>query len=266
MRGFEAFKETSFVVTDSYSHSFEWQKYGLKLHIPKGTVSAEHTECRVNIKVGLAGQFSIPDELQLVSCIYWLSCPQKFMKPVTLEIEHCASLQDSSQSSSLQFIVAKCSQAELPYQFRALEKGTFVPRSSYGSIQISQFSFFGIGILKRFLSLQHYCGAVYYIRKDVNKWHVDFVITSSLSVSLTVSQHIWHIISLYIDAFYLFIFGSDIVLQAMWDVYSSLNAVSGPDLEVEFETDNISLSIPEDGICLQNGWTIKPLVPPVVSF
>ena len=123
LRGFEAFKETSFVVTDS--HSFEWQKYGFKLHIPKGTVSAEHTECRVNIKVGLAGQFSIPDELQLVSCIYWLSCPQKFMKPVTLEIEHCASLQDSSQSSSLQFIVAKCSQAELPYQFRALEKGTF---------------------------------------------------------------------------------------------------------------------------------------------
>ena len=191
LRGFEAFKETSLVVTDSYSHSFEWQKYGLKLHIPKGTVSAEHTECRVNIKVGLAGQFSIPDELQLVSCIYWLSCPQKFMKPITLEIEHCASLQDSSQSSCLQFIVAKCSQAELPYQFRALEKGTFVPRSSYGSIQISQFSFFGIGILKRFLSLQHYCGAVYYIRKDVNKWHVDFVITSSLSVSLTVSQHIW---------------------------------------------------------------------------
>ena len=125
LRGFEAFKETSLVVTDSYSHSFEWQKYGLKLHIPKGTVSAEHTECRVNIKVGLAGQFSIPDELQLVSCIYWLSCPQKFMKPITLEIEHCASLQDSSQSSCLQFIVAKCSQAELPYQFRALEKGTF---------------------------------------------------------------------------------------------------------------------------------------------
>ena len=75
LRGFEAFKETSFVVTDSHSHSFEWQKYGLKLHIPKGTVSAEHTECRVNIKVGLAGQFSIPDDLQLVSCIYWLTVP-----------------------------------------------------------------------------------------------------------------------------------------------------------------------------------------------
>ena len=193
LRGFEAFKKTCFVVTDSHAHSFEWQKYGLKLHIPKGAVSAEQTECRVNIKVGLAGQFNIPDELQLVSCIYWLSCPQKFMKPVTLEIQHCASLQDSSQSSSLQFIVAKCSQAELPYQFRALEKGTFVPRSSYGSIQISQFSFFGIGILKRFLSLQHYCGAVYYIQKDVNKWHVDFVITSSLSVSLTVSQHILYL-------------------------------------------------------------------------
>ena len=56
------------------------------------------------------------------------------------------------------------------------------------------------------------------------------------------------------------------MLQAMQGVYSSLDVVSGPDLEVEFEVDEISLSIPEDGVCLQNGWTIKPLVPPVVSF
>lgn len=52
----------------------------------------------------------------------------------------------------------------------------------------------------------------------------------------------------------------------MRGVYSTSDVVSGPDLEVEFEVDKISLSIPEDGVCLQNGWTITPLVPPVVSF
>ena len=149
---------------------------------------AENTECRVDIKAGFTGQFNIPDELQLVSCVYWLSCPQKFVKPVTLEIEHCASLQDSFQSSSLQFIVAKCSQAKLPYQFRTLQKGIFVPRSSYGSIEVSRFSIFGISILKRIWRLwsHPYYSTLYYIRNDINSWDVDFVITVHLQAALAV--------------------------------------------------------------------------------
>ena len=188
LRGFETFAKTSFVI-DSHSQTFEWQRYGLKLHIPEGAVPAEHTECRVHIKAGFTGQFNIPDDLQLVSCVYWLSCPQKFVKPVTLEIEHCASLQDSSQSASLQFVVAKCSQPELPYQFRVLEKGTFVPQSSYGSIQVSQFSFFGITISRRFSRLSQYYSALFYIQKGLNWWHVDFVITLVLTGSWKVCQY-----------------------------------------------------------------------------
>ena len=178
------FAETSFIVPDSHSHSFEWQGYGLKLHIPEGAAPADYPECRVDIKAGFTGQFTIPDDLHLVSCVYWLSCSQKFVKPVTLEIEHCASLQDSS---TLRFVAAKCSQAELPYQFKVLEKGIFEPKSSYGSIQVSQFSFFAIGIFKRFQSLQSYCSTVYYIQKDINKWDVDFVIAPNLQPLLTVS-------------------------------------------------------------------------------
>ena len=189
LRGFETIAETSFSIPDSHCHSFEWQRYGLKLHIPEGAVPMELIECRVDIKVGLSGQFRIPDDLQLVSCIYWLSGPQRpFLKPVTLEIEHCALLQDSSQSESLRFIVAKCSQPELPYQFRVLEKGTFVPQSSYGSIQVSQFSFFGITISRRSSRLSQYYSALFYIQKGLHKWHVDFVITLHLKGSLKVSQ------------------------------------------------------------------------------
>ena len=192
LRGFETFAETSFSITDSHAHSFEWQKYGLKLHIPEGAVPAACTECKVDIKVGFAGQFRIPDDLQLVSCIYWLRGPQRpFLNPVTLEFEHCASIQDSSQSENLRFIVAKCSQAELPYQFRELKKGTFVPQSSYGSIQVSQFSFFGITIPRIFHSLQRYHGSLHYIRKDVNEWDVDFIITPDLEASLTVSGYLF---------------------------------------------------------------------------
>ena len=35
---------------------------------------------------------------------------------------------------------------------------------------------------------------------------------------------------------------------------------------VQFENDSIRLAIPKDGVCLENGWTIKPLIPPVVSL
>ena len=55
-------------------------------------------------------------------------------------------------------------------------------------------------------------------------------------------------------------------LQAIQDKYSRLHAISGPGFKVQFENSTISLVIPEDGICLKNGWTITPLVPPVVSL
>ena len=187
LRGFEMFAETSFIVSDSHSHSFEWQEHGLKLHIPEGTMPANHKQCRIDIKAGFTGQFNIPDDLHLVSCVYWLSCSQKFVKPVTLEIEHCVSLQEYSESSTLRFVAAKCSQAKLPYKFKVLERGIFGLKGSYGSIEVSQFSFFAIGIFKRFQSLQSYCSTVYYIQKDINKWDVDFVIAPNLQPLLTVS-------------------------------------------------------------------------------
>ena len=55
-------------------------------------------------------------------------------------------------------------------------------------------------------------------------------------------------------------------VQAIEDNYSGLNAIFGPRFLVQFENDTISLAIPEDGVHLENGWTITPLVPPVVSL
>ena len=52
-------------------------------------------------------------------------------------------------------------------------------------------------------------------------------------------------------------------IQAIEDNYSKLDAISGPRFMVQFENDSISLEISEDGIC---GWTITPLIPPVVSL
>ena len=56
------------------------------------------------------------------------------------------------------------------------------------------------------------------------------------------------------------------VLQVIQEKYSSLAATSGAGFEVQFEDETISLAIPEDGVCLPNGWAIKPLVSPTVSL
>ena len=219
LRGFEAFAQTSFTFIGSSSQSFEWKGYGLKLHVPEGAVPGTEEGCTINIKAGLGGQFEFPGNSQLVSCIYWLSCPQKFLEPVTLEIQHCGLIANSSQSSSLHFVVAKCSQPELPYKFKALDKGTFSlhtellphkfkaldkgtfsphtellphkfkaldkgsfsPHSSYGSLRVSQFSFFGI-----FGECRPYYSAVYYINEGCNRWRVEFVMTLNLEVHLKV--------------------------------------------------------------------------------
>ena len=56
------------------------------------------------------------------------------------------------------------------------------------------------------------------------------------------------------------------VLQVIKEKYSSLDATTGADFEVQFEDEAISLAIPEDGVCLPNGWAIRPLVSPIVSL
>ena len=46
--------------------------------------------------------------------------------------------------------------------------------------------------------------------------------------------------------------------------YSKKNALPGPDQNVEFESDMISLDIPMEGLSIK-GWKITPLIRPVVS-
>ena len=55
-----------------------------------------------------------------------------------------------------------------------------------------------------------------------------------------------------------------ILFQAIRTHYSGLDAERGPHLKVGFEGDRISLELP--GSDLPNGWTVTPLVQPVVRL
>ena len=177
--------EASVLITNQ-AQTFHWADYGLKLHVPQGALPAGLEECRLFIKVGLSGQFVLPQNTSLVSAVYWLdSEPQcKFLLPLSLEMQHCAM---SSQTSRLSFALARCSQKTLPYTFEILDGGEFSSLSDYGCIQLQHFSL--ITLLKRKILGRdnvRYRARLYYIKREENLRDIHFVIIKDLKAHLKV--------------------------------------------------------------------------------
>ena len=163
---------------------FEWQGYGLRLNISEDSLPTGMEECRINIKASLSGPFQLLEDSELLSPVFWISALCKFKKPVTLEIQHCAS-RDEASFADLNFISAKCSQKTLPYTFKQLVGGRFPADSSYGSIQLSHFS--GITVTGRKRTPRAYCAQIYYtIKEETSDWRVYFIIIQDLDALKSV--------------------------------------------------------------------------------
>ena len=181
--------ETSVQVTNQ-AQSFQWKGYGIKLHVPQGTLPAGFKQCDVLIKVAVSGEFRLPHYTTLVSAVYWIDCkPQcEFAKPVVLELQHCAS---PSQTNKLSF--AKCSLNALPpYMFEILEGGEFDNQSAYGRIELRSFSLITqllrstpllTGIVKQ--DNKHHA-RVFYLWKSEELREIHFVLTKALEAHATV--------------------------------------------------------------------------------
>ena len=179
----EVIAETDFVVSTK-GGSFEWKGYGLRLSVSEDSLPTGMEECRINIKASLSGPFQLPEDSDLLSPVFWISALCKFEKPVTLEIQHCASRVKAS-FADLNFISTKCSQRDLPYTFKQLDGGKFHADSSYGSIQLRHFS--GAGIAGRKGTPRAYCAQIYYtIKEEASDWRFYFFITKDLDTLKTV--------------------------------------------------------------------------------
>ena len=114
-------------------------EYGLRISVPHGTLSSTETsELAVTTLIG--GQFVLPEDTELISVVYGISVSKPLLKPVKLEIQHCAHLVTEDHTSYLSFVTASINQPVLPYQFQLEEGGEFRPGDQYGSISLSQFS------------------------------------------------------------------------------------------------------------------------------
>ena len=197
LRGVEVIDHTSFTYTGR-ARSFEWVNRGFKLHLPEDALPPDVDECRVHVTASLSGQFQFPEDTELISGIYWIATPHKFAEPVTVEIEHCSSRTE--HPSSLTYIVAKCTQEDLPYRFSVLNGGVFATSSRYGSISLTHFS--GVGIVsrsprhpsrvqkvphRRLSNVRSYCARLYYSSSGIHSWEVYFTIMWDSELHIDVS-------------------------------------------------------------------------------
>lgn len=173
--------------------------HGFRLHLPENALPPEVNECQVHVKASLSGQFQVPENMELISGIYWIATSHNFTKPVTVEIQHC--LSGANHSSSLTYITANCAQEDLPYKFSALIGGEFAPSSQYGSISLTHFCGVGIAyrapqypsLIQRLFrrpqvsNVKSYYARLYYSSSSILSWEIYFVIMWNLELHITVS-------------------------------------------------------------------------------
>ena len=127
-----------FLLKADSSSSFEWDKYGFKLHCPEGAVSKD-TE--VSVTPLLSAQFEVPKGTVLVSAVYKIEVSKPLTKRVVIELQHCAYLRSTGQTSCLKFVRAPL---KSPYQFDIIDGGVFRIGNRYGSIERDNFSHYAI--------------------------------------------------------------------------------------------------------------------------
>ena len=123
---------------DDCPSSFNWDKYGFRLHCPEGAVSKD-TE--VAVTPLLSDRFEVPKGTILVSAVYKIKVSKPLTKRVVIELQHCVDLRNTGQTGCLKFVRAPL---KSPYQFNIIDGGVFRIGNRYGSIERDDFCAIGI--------------------------------------------------------------------------------------------------------------------------
>ena len=159
----------------------EWSGYGFYIEVPERALPPGVT-ASVRVRAILGGQFKFPENSQLISALYWVSCSEEFLKEVAVNIEHCAIIKTKEQCSSFRFIIAETS---APYTFRERE-GEFNPDTQYGTVKLKQFC---VLTAKGSANTETHCAAHMFYKKQttcpfVADFH--FVVVRNLKTYLQV--------------------------------------------------------------------------------
>ena len=184
--GYETIDATKLEVDLGTSFEYQWKGCGLKLKVPTNALDSNVPSRILGLHTCTTDQFNIPEDMELVSGIYWVDFVGKFANPITIELEHCAGLDQTSQFSSLSFISTEGpAQGAVPYKLQPLSGGIFPQNSSYGSIQLRQSSAMAVATLGS--ATKSYRILKYYIHQNTTTWLMHLIIVCDLQIYIKVS-------------------------------------------------------------------------------
>ena len=167
------------------SLTFYWKGFGFKIRAPANALDSDVPSESLSLQNCNIDHFKVPENMEFVSGIYWVDFKGEFANPITIEIEHCASLDQSSQFSSLSFVsIEPPTREAMPYQLQPFAGGVFPQDSCYGSIQLSQSSI--MAVVTAGSATKSYRALNYYVPKTTTTWHMDLIIIYDLEISIKV--------------------------------------------------------------------------------
>ena len=178
---------------------------GFVLHIPKGAVSS--SACTVKITSYVVRQstpaFIFPEGSKLVSGVYHITVSRTLLKPVSIQIQHCAIIKDDSHHAELEVAIADSSTGP-PYHFKPCKGGNVRVLGSYIKVELAQFSFVSCFLRRVIRAIRepasiHYCGLVCCLRSSELSctWEYHIVLIRNLQLCIRVSElfafRLWNI-------------------------------------------------------------------------
>ena len=191
--GVEVCGETVFeVVSDRLPQKLVWPGYGLNIEVPQGALPPGVT-ASMAIRAITKGKFKLPENTQLIGALYWIYCSEIFLEHIAVNIQHCAIISTEETCESFAFIIAKCSQEDLPY--KCIErKGVFRSDTQYATIKLKRFSIIGpvgpAGGKKSYVALKFY-------KQVLHSFDVRFcfIVASNCEPHIKVCTHDRHALS-----------------------------------------------------------------------
>ena len=176
---------TTLEVVPGESVSYCWEGSGLNLEAPANTLVSDVPSQTLNLLNCKIYHFKVPENMELISGIYWVDFKGEFANPITIEIEHCASLDQPSQFSSLSFVSTEPpTQEAMPYQLQPFPGGVFPQDSCYGSIQLSKSLI--MAVVSAGSATKSYRALNYYVPTTTTTWNMDLIIIYDLEISIKV--------------------------------------------------------------------------------
>ena len=140
--------------------------------------------CTITMSASVRGSYEFPEHTYLVSAVYWLHCDGNIIKPLSLDIKHCAKPENIDK---LMFVKAPGDTQSLPHIFRRVVRG-FTPHDSFATAVLDGLSgSVGIAVTQEGSDDRLYIARLYSKRQNIHTYQIYLVVTWNLQSHLTVS-------------------------------------------------------------------------------